>query len=244
MDENAQTPYVESELVEAERDAVTTTEGFAGVEFAENPEPRCACILLLDTSGSMQGTPIAQLNLGLKSFKDELLADPLAAKRVEVAVLTFGESARLVVDFTDAANFDPPALVAHGLTPTGAAIAEALVQLNARKEAYRNNGIAYYRPWIFLITDGEPTDAYENAAQQVREGEARGAFSFYGVGVNDANLQKLAEIAPPNRPPVKLDGLRFRDLFVWLSKSMRTVSHATIGAPVTLEAPGWITTRA
>jgi uncharacterized protein YegL len=237
MDQNAQTPYVEEA-------PVTATGGFANIEFAENPEPRCACILLLDASGSMQGPPIAQLNLGLRSFKDELLSDPLAAKRVEVAVLTFGESPQLVVDFTDAANFEPPTLVAGGLTPMGAAVWDALGRLNARKETYRNNGIAYYRPWVFLITDGEPTDEYQSAAQQVREGEARGAFSFYAVGVMDANLQKLGEVAPPSRPPVKLDGLRFRDLFVWLSKSMRTVSRATIGAPVTLDAPGWITTQA
>jgi uncharacterized protein YegL len=54
----------------------------------------------------------------------------------------------------------------------------------------------------------------------------------------------LAEIAPPNRPPVKLDGLRFRDLFVWLSKSMRTVSHSSVGQTINLEPPGWITTQA
>ena len=29
------------------------------VEFAENQEPRCPCVLLLDTSGSMEGRPIA-----------------------------------------------------------------------------------------------------------------------------------------------------------------------------------------
>ncbi len=237
MDQNAQTPYVDEA-------PVTMTGGFANIEFADNPEPRCACILLLDTSGSMQGAPITQLNLGLQSFKDELLADPLAAKRVEVAVLTFGGSPQLVVDFTDVANFEPPTLVAGGLTPMGAAIRDAVSSLNARKEVYRNNGVAYYRPWVFLVTDGEPSDDYGSAAQQVREGEARGAFSFYAVGVMDANMQKLTKIAPPNRPPIKLDGLRFRDLFVWLSKSMRTVSRATIGAPVTLDLPGWTSTQA
>lgn len=50
---------------------------FGGAEFAENPEPRCPCILLLDTSGSMKGEPINQLNDGLVVFKDELAADAL-----------------------------------------------------------------------------------------------------------------------------------------------------------------------
>ncbi|MGB8266812.1 MAG: VWA domain-containing protein [Candidatus Velthaea sp.] len=237
MDQNTQTPYIEEA-------PVTATGGFAAVEFAENPEPRCACILLLDISGSMQGPPITQLNLGLKSFKDELLTDALAAKRVEIAVITFSDAPRLAVDFTDAASFDPPTLSAGGQTAMGAAIWDALSRLSVRKSTYRSNGVAYYRPWVFLITDGEPSDDYLAAAKEVHDGEARGAFSFYAVGVTDANMQKLGQIAPPNRPPVKLDGLRFRELFVWLSKSMRTVSRSNIGQSITLDAPGWITTEA
>ena len=42
------------------------------VEFAENPEPRCPCILLLDTSGSMKGEPLDALNEGLRTFQQEL----------------------------------------------------------------------------------------------------------------------------------------------------------------------------
>jgi uncharacterized protein YegL len=59
------------------------------VEFAENPEPRCACVLLLDTSGSMGGAPVAALNEGLTTFKDVLSKDPVASKRVEIAIVTF-----------------------------------------------------------------------------------------------------------------------------------------------------------
>ena len=237
MDQSAQIPY------EEER-SVTPASGFETIEFADNPEPRCACMLLLDTSGSMQGDPIAALNLGLRSFKDELMSDALAAKRVDVAVLTFGDGPQLVADFTEAANFVPPDLRAGGLTPMGAAIGDALSRLTARKETYRLNGVAYYRPWVFLITDGEPTDDYQAAAKSIRDGEERGAFSFYGVGVGEANMEKLAEIAPPHWPPVKLDGLRFRDLFVWLSKSMRTVSHSAVGQTIALDPPGWTTTQA
>jgi hypothetical protein len=46
---------------------------FGAAEFADNPEPRCPCLLLLDTSGSMQGAPISELNRGLVAFKDELI---------------------------------------------------------------------------------------------------------------------------------------------------------------------------
>ena len=89
------------------------------VEFAENPEPRCPCVLLLDTSGSMQGEAINALNEGLKTFKEELNRDNLAKKRVEVAISTFNSDVNIVQDFFIADQFDPPTLKAQGLTVMG-----------------------------------------------------------------------------------------------------------------------------
>ena len=86
------------------------------VEFAENPEPRCPCVLLLDTSGSMQGAPIKALNEGLRTFQEDLVRDTLAVKRVEVAVVTFNNEVRVVQDFVTVDQFQPPTLVAEGLT--------------------------------------------------------------------------------------------------------------------------------
>lgn len=206
-------------------------------DFADNPEARCPCLLLLDVSGSMSGLPLAELNAGLTQFKDELAGDVLATKRVEVAIVTFGP-VKVELPFTGASVFYPPVLQAQGDTPMGSAITQALKLVDDRKAEYRSNGISYYRPWVFLITDGSPTDSWQAAAAAVREGESSKKFAFFAMGVKGANMEILRQISV--RAPLALDGLRFRELFSWLSNSLRSVSRSTPGTDVAIEPPmGW-----
>lgn len=213
---------------------------FGTDDFANNPEPRCPVILLLDTSGSMRGTPIQELNAGVELFRDELLADALASKRVEVAIVGFGP-VQVIQDFVTADYFNPPKLRAEADTPLGAAIETALDLLQSRKDTYKANGIAYYRPWVFLITDGGPTDHWQTAARRVKEGESKKSFAFFSIGVEGARIDILAQIS--TRTPLKLKELRFRDLFQWLSSSLKSVSRSTPGDEVPLLNPatpdGW-----
>jgi uncharacterized protein YegL len=211
------------------------------VEFAENPEPRCPCVLLLDTSGSMQGEPIEALNQGLLSLKDELVKNSLASRRVEVAIVTFDSQVNVVQDFVTADQFNPPILTAQGLTTMGAGIHKALDMVQERKSLYRTNGIAYYRPWIFMITDGEPQgeqdQVVEQAAQRLQGDEANKRVAFFSVGVENANMTRLNQLAV--RTPLKLKGLNFVEMFVWLSASMAAVSHSKVDEQVALPPIGW-----
>ena len=211
------------------------------VEFAENPEPRCPCVLLLDTSGSMQGDRIEALNQGLLSFKDELVKNTLAARRVEVAIVTFDSHVNVVQDFVTVDQFTPPIPTAQGLTTMGAGINKSLEIIQERKSQYRANGIAYYRPWVFMITDGEPQgeidEVIEQATQRLRGDESNKKVAFFTVGVENANMDRLHQIAV--RTPLKLKGLNFVEMFVWLSASMSAVSHSQLEEQVALPPIGW-----
>ncbi|MBG1262739.1 vWA domain-containing protein [Nostoc commune] len=208
-------------------------------EFVENPENRCPVILLLDTSGSMSGQPIQELNRGLAAFKEDVQKDSQASLSVEVAMITFGPIVKLTQDFVTIDQFTPPILKANHFTPMGAAIEYALDFLENRKQTYKDNGILYYRPWVFLITDGAPSDSWQSASQRLREAEAQSRLSFFAVGVKGADMNILKQISPPERPPVMLNGLDFRELFVWLSASMKRVSSGKVGQAVALPAMGW-----
>ena len=212
-------------------------------KFADNPEPRCPVVLLLDRSGSMAGESINQLNQGLGAFFEEIKKDALAALRVEVALITFGGQVKAFdlngatpteikaadangsTIFTGAYQLTtPPILTTDGQTPMGAAVELGLRIIRECKEFYKQNGITYYRPWMFLITDGEPTDSkiWELAAEHSKQEEGRKGVLFYGVGTDGANFENLARFS--NTPPLRLKGLAFRELFQWLSNSLSTVA--------------------
>ncbi|MAP16391.1 MAG: hypothetical protein CMO49_01290 [Verrucomicrobiales bacterium] len=200
-------------------------------EFAENPEIRCPVVLLLDVSASMEGAPIQALNAGLASFKYDIEEDEMASLRVEVGVVTFGEEVKIIHDFSTIDHFTPPQLTTKGKTPFGEAINLGLDMLEFRKKVFRDHGIQYYRPWVFLITDGAPTDdEWPEAAKRVHEMEANNKCSFFTIAVEGADLETLEEIAPKKRPPLKLQDLKFEELFKWMSASVRRVSkHKSAG---------------
>jgi uncharacterized protein YegL len=212
-------------------------------EFAENPDPRCPCVLLLDVSKSMQGDSIDALNEGLRVFQREVSRDVVAARRVELAIVTFSSGARTVQDFATVDQFTPPELSASGQTHLGIGIQTALDLLEHRKTAYRTSGVAYYRPWVFLITDGAPVGETEAVLEHARErllAEQRASkLAFFAVGTENADFEKLQTFTSPDRPPLQLKGVQFVELFVWLSWSQQAIAQSRPGEQVPLPPAGW-----
>jgi uncharacterized protein YegL len=212
---------------------------FAPTVNYDNRDPRVACALLLDVSSSMglsyngdsSDPPIKHLNDGYEALREAISEDPLARKRTEIAVITFGGTEHLAVPFTEGRNLKPQTFTAQGGTPMGAALDLGLDQLLARKQVYKDAGLEYFRPWLFVITDGAPTDGerFTAAAARVREVEAKKGVTVFAVGVEGADMDTISKLSDV-RQPLALKQLKFIELFQWLSASMAAVSQSTAGS--------------
>ncbi len=209
------------------------------VEFADNANERTPCVLVLDCSGSMRGEPIKQLNAGLKALERELKEDIDASSRVQLLIIkAFGkDETEVSADWVDAMNFTAPEMVAGGLTPLGKAMELALQKIEEQKCLYDSCGITSKRPWIFLISDGEPTDYdWESVAQKCCLAQKNKKVVIHAVGTEEANLEKLAKFSLNS--PKRLSGLKFTEFFLWLSRSVSCISKAAPNTSDYLEDTG------
>lgn len=214
--------------------SVVTQTPYQDEDLFLNPEQRCPCVLVLDTSASMMDKgKLDALNDGLRHFERCISNDRVARNRVEVSIVTFGGTVQELQSFAtiDRCNF--PSLTCSGNTPMGEAVEKAISLVNNRRRTLMSSNVPMVRPWIWMITDGLPTDKWTTAAKKIEEGERNEKFSFFAIGVDDADIETLEKLSV--RPPAKLNGIQFEDMFLWLSVSLSTASGMKPGEATQLE---------
>lgn len=199
-------------------------------DIAACNEPHMAVLFLLDNSASTSGKPNEELKEGLRTFLKETAQDDLAMKRVDYAVMSFGTTVKTEQDFiplNKAVETPIPELSANGSqTPMGEAIEKAIQMVRDRCRVYDQIGVPHYQPWIFMITDGKPTDSIENAKALIRQREETGRLKFFSVGVNGANMDILKSLSMRTIMATEKD--QFKGIFNWLSESMCIVSASRV----------------
>ncbi|MCM1176207.1 MAG: VWA domain-containing protein [Bacteroides sp.] len=212
-------------------------------EVAENYEQKCLCVLVLDVSGSMRGKRIEELNKGLQDFYNEISADETTSQRLEVSIITFGSFAKTVQTPKLVENFTMPTLTAEGSTVLASAVNQAIDLVEERKNWYKSTNQTYYRPWIILMTDGEP-DGDQNIdklSERIKQDIQARHYAFLPIGVEGANMNVLSKIQGDIKP-MKLQGTKFSSFFKWLSASMGTIVNAEAGEQVDISqgAADWM----
>lgn len=164
-------------------------------------ERRCPVYLLLDTSGSMDGEPIQAVRNGVQIIVDGLMSNPAAADVGCLSIIAFGTDAEEKIPLTKIRdfNFDTGNINASGLTAMGGALNLLLdsIERDVRHKKDENER-GDYRPIVYLITDGEPTDdsgvgnAFDRALTRL-PGVQFAAFLILAAG-KGANIEKLNSI--------------------------------------------------
>lgn len=211
-------------------------------DLVNNPTARIPVCLCLDTSGSMEGKSIDELNEGVRLFYDTVREDEIALYSAEISIVTFGDEAKCISDFCRAdEQSEVPALSAYGSTPMGEAVNMGLDLLEGRKQEYKSKGIDYYQPWLVLMTDGEPNgyaSELTRAVNRTVEMVNNKKLTVFPIGIGAyADMNVLAQFSP-KRMPLKLQGLKFREFFTWLSQSISVTSQSSLGDTVKLNTDG------
>ena len=169
------------------------------MEQARNKDQKCPVVLLLDTSGSMAGMPIEELNKALIQIKEDILNDTMLSNRLELGIVAFDTDARVErpIDLISL-DTDLPILNIGGVTNLVAGMNKAIELVTDRKNFYKSNGEQYYRPFIVLFTDGAPTNTpeeIEELDQNIQKLSDEKRFIFLPFGVDGADMQLLAKLA-------------------------------------------------
>jgi uncharacterized protein YegL len=126
-------------------------------------------VLLLDTSGSMYGDKISSLNQAVRKMLATFRKEESQASEFLVSIVTFGGTATLYRSPACASELAYTDLNADGSTPLGAAIDIAKALIEDREETPSRA----YRPLVVLVSDGVPTDPWEDKLDQfIQEGRS------------------------------------------------------------------------
>ncbi len=200
---------------------------------------RLPVYLLLDCSSSMTGQPIEQVRQGIRALLDDLSTEPMAIETVYLSVVTFNSTAQQVILLTELMQFKEPQIQASGATALGAALRLLKDCLNkeVRKNTIDQKGD--WKPLVFLMTDGMPTDSWEAAADDLKQQKIANIIAFAaGPGADVNNLKRITEIV------LKSDELSpgaLKAFFKWMSQSIvRTGKSVQVMAqetPIDLPPP-------
>jgi uncharacterized protein YegL len=176
----------------------------------------------------MSGEPIEATRRGIKALLADLRGDPLALESAYLSVITFSSSAHQVCPLTKLRSFQEPDLDASGSSSLGEALTllEQCLDKEVRKATPTQEGD--FRPLVYLMTNGQPTDNWQSAADRVKQKKICTIIACAaGPGADSSMLKRITESV------VELSNLVSRPI----KTTSQNVAQQTTDSPIDLPPP-------
>lgn len=188
-------------------------------------EQKCLCVFVIDTFGLKT---IDEVTLGIRRILSEFESDEASRERVEVSFITYdslSDEIHVVQEPVPISQAVIPSLTGNtDDTSLTRALYMAMDVVDKQVTWYKNVGIPYYRPWIFLISSGMSLLScnIDEITKRIKQDTSNKKYVFLPICTKDADVPLLQEIES-DVPITALDSLNITDCFKWLSSSMGEV---------------------
>lgn len=183
---------------------------------------RLPVYLVLDVSGSMMGEPIAAVRTGVQTLVSTLRNDPYALETAYLSVVVFDETARQVTPLTELVAFQPPMIEAGTLTGLGDALRVTRQCIEREVQVTTREAKGDWKPLVFLMTDGLPTDDWVSGLQEFRQ--AKTGMVIACAAGPQADTSVLKQITEAVVSLDTADQGTIGAFFKWVSASISTSS--------------------
>lgn len=183
---------------------------------------RLPVYLLLDTSASMKGEPIESLQKGIDTMIKALRQNPQAIESVYISIITFSNTAQVLIPLTDLGSFQMTDLHATGQTALGAALRLVTDRINSEVKKNTMEQKGDWKPIVFIMTDGVPIDDWKKGVDYFVT--CKTAYTVACAAGAHADTETLKQITPHVISLEKADEDSMSRFFLWMSSSIGATS--------------------